>query len=101
MRPKSVSLTGAGTLVLPVDSYVEGYLVTLDITGTATCTVSLTNKKVLAGETAAWFAISDLANKATDTYAFVPGGVTAFQLEISAGTGTVEMTVSCAKGEPV
>lgn len=98
MRPMQTSLTGTGNKVMPVDYNIDSFLVTVDVTGTVTFTVNLTNVNILGGDTALWFPITALANKSADTYSQVEGGVTAFQLVISAGTGTAVMTVSAAGG---
>jgi len=98
MRPMQTSLTGAGNKVMPVDYNIGSFLITVDVTGTVTFTVNLTNVNILGGETALWFPITALTAKAADTYAQVEGGATAFQLVISAGTGTAVMTVSAAGG---
>lgn len=98
MRPMQTSLTGTGNKVMPVDYNIDSFLVTVDVTGTVTFTVNLTNVNVLGGDTPLWFPITALAAKTADTYSQVEGGVTAFQLVISAGTGTAVMTVSAAGG---
>lgn len=96
MRPLQTSLTGTGNVILPVEYNVHSYLITVDVTGTVTFTVNLTNVRILGGATALWFPITALTDKTADTYAGVEGGATAFQLVISAGTGTAVMTVSAA-----
>lgn len=99
MRPVTRTLTGVSDVIIPVSQYDHGYRVVCDATGTVTYDVNWTNKNVLAGETPFWITETAQAAQTGDSNLFYEGAITAFQLDITAGTGSVEITVSSFTGE--
>lgn len=92
MRPRKIVQTGVGTSApFPVDWRQQNFQVSLmcEVEGTVTYTIQHTLDNVLNNETALWFDNATLANKTTTAdgnYAFP---ITAFRVNVTAGTGTV------------
>lgn len=93
-RPKTISVTGVGTsAAIPVDWRKEYFALSIlcNVSGSATYSVQHTLDNVLAGATPVWVDHPTLVGKtgtADGNYAFP---VTAVRLNVTAGTGTVNM----------
>lgn len=93
-RPKTFSVTGVGTTAaIPVDYRKEYFALSIlcDVSGSATYTVQHCLDNVLNGATPTWVDHPTLVGKtgtADGNYAFP---VTAVRLNVTAGTGTVNM----------
>lgn len=102
MRPQTISITGVGTSAwVPVDRVQTPFNVSLScvVNGTVTYDIQHTFDNVLeAGTSPTAFTHSTITGKTANTdgnYAFP---VCAVRINISAGTGTVTLTILQGKG---
>lgn len=100
MRPMMSIVTGVGAgNVLPLDNYISPFNVTISaiVNGAATFTVQYTLDDVQASgyspATGNWFNHPDVTGATTSLTANIAFPVTAVRLLVTAGTGTVNMTV--------
>lgn len=89
-RPNTVTLEGVSDVTIPVNRYDEHTTVQIAVTGTATWTLKWTLANVMRGDTPAWADHPDgaLTGSAAGQAQF-DFPVTALQLAITAGAGTV------------
>lgn len=96
MRPKVISVTGIGVSpTIPLDWRSPDFKCSIqcDVTGTVTYTIEHTLNNPFGPDTLNWLANNPVKAKteATDANYVLP--VRAIRLNVTAGTGTVTMTV--------
>ena len=97
MRPRIISQTGVGTSVpFPVDWRQQNFQVSLicEAVGTVTYTIEHTLDNIIDGKlttTPVWVPKSDLTGKTATAEGSYLSPITAFRINVTAGTGTVNV----------
>jgi len=97
MRPKKVSQTGTGTVVIPVDHYAQTLTAQVSVSGTVTFQVEYTCEPDIrrnGTSAAAWTAFIASGSAAAAGQLETP--VTAIRLNVTAGDGTATLRLTNA-----
>lgn len=97
MKPRIISQTGVGTSApFPVDWRQQNFQITLicEAVGTVTYTIEHTADNIIDGRetaTPVWMPHATLAAKTTTAEGNYTSPITAFRVNVTAGTGTVKV----------
>lgn len=97
VKPQSVSQTGVGTVIVPLDHYSEDLTVQAIGDGVSTFQVDASvtpNVRRIPAGNIEWEDNYLIASGVADTITTIKGPVTALRLNVTAGVGTIKLNIA-------